>query len=123
MATPFHTRCQASRISPARQCATARRGPPARPGAKPTQSFERSDAYRAEVHTLIPGGAHTYSKGDDQFPQLAPAAIEGSLVVVRAGDGRLYGLDAGSFAHILESFPLIAPAVREAAMAAFIGTV
>ena len=36
---------------------------------------------------------------------------------------RLYGLDAGSFAHILESFPLIAPAVREAAMAAFIGTV
>jgi len=27
------------------------------------------------IHDLIPGGAHTYSKGDDQFPSNAPAAI------------------------------------------------
>lgn len=26
-----------------------------------------SDEYRSEIHKLIPGGAHTYSKGDDQF--------------------------------------------------------
>jgi len=26
------------------------------------------------VHDLIPGGAHTYSKGDDQFPSNAPTA-------------------------------------------------
>ena len=38
-------------------------------------NFKESDKYRAEIHDLIPGGAHTYSKGDDQFPQLAPAAI------------------------------------------------
>jgi glutamate-1-semialdehyde 2,1-aminomutase len=38
--------------------------------------FANSDKYRASVHQLIPGGAHTYSKGDDQFPALAPAAIE-----------------------------------------------
>jgi len=38
--------------------------------------FDKSDAYRARVHDRIPGGAHTYSKGDDQFPALAPAAID-----------------------------------------------
>jgi glutamate-1-semialdehyde aminotransferase/spore coat polysaccharide biosynthesis protein SpsF (cytidylyltransferase family) len=38
-------------------------------------NFKESDKYRSKIHDLIPGGAHTYSKGDDQFPQLAPAAI------------------------------------------------
>lgn len=38
--------------------------------------FTHSDAYRKRIHDLIPGGAHTYSKGDDQFPALAPAAID-----------------------------------------------
>lgn len=42
-------------------------------------NFARSDAFRAEVHQLIPGGAHTYSKGDDQFPLRAPAAIARGL--------------------------------------------
>ena len=27
--------------------------------------FTRSDAYRAQVHEVIAGGAHTYSKGDE----------------------------------------------------------
>jgi glutamate-1-semialdehyde 2,1-aminomutase len=40
------------------------------------QNFQKSNEYRSEIHNLIPGGAHTYSKGDDQFPSLAPAAIE-----------------------------------------------
>ena len=31
--------------------------------------------FRAELHQYIPGGAHTYSKGDDQFPDNAPVAI------------------------------------------------
>ena len=38
-------------------------------------NFSNSNQYRKEIHKLIPGGAHTYSKGDDQFPELAPAAI------------------------------------------------
>ena len=38
-------------------------------------NFTKSIIYKSKVHYLIPGGAHTYSKGDDQFPQLAPAAI------------------------------------------------
>ncbi|MDC1402476.1 glutamate-1-semialdehyde 2,1-aminomutase [Flavobacteriaceae bacterium] len=36
---------------------------------------ENSKIYKSEIHQLIPGGAHTYSKGDDQFPENAPAAI------------------------------------------------
>jgi len=38
-------------------------------------NFKNSNAYRSQIHNLIPGGAHTYSKGDDQFPALSPAAI------------------------------------------------
>lgn len=38
-------------------------------------NFKLSDEYRRVIHNLIPGGAHTYSKGDDQFPVLSPAAI------------------------------------------------
>lgn len=30
---------------------------------------------RKNIHDLIPGGAHTYSKGDDQFPSNVPEAI------------------------------------------------
>ncbi|HEU4472529.1 MAG TPA: glutamate-1-semialdehyde 2,1-aminomutase [Flavisolibacter sp.] len=39
-------------------------------------NFQQSEQYRKKIHDLIPGGAHTYSKGDDQFPERAPAAIE-----------------------------------------------
>ena len=38
-------------------------------------SFDKSKAFSGRIHNVIPGGAHTYSKGDDQFPELAPAAI------------------------------------------------
>lgn len=38
--------------------------------------FDKSEKYRSEIHALIPGGAHTYSKGDDQFPINAPVAID-----------------------------------------------
>src|SRR5579863_10048099 len=38
-------------------------------------SFEQSSLLRAKAHSLIPGGAHTYAKGDDQYPLLAPGFI------------------------------------------------
>ena len=38
-------------------------------------NFQKSKQFSSRVHDVIPGGAHTYSKGDDQFPKLAPAAI------------------------------------------------
>lgn len=31
---------------------------------------------QARAHELIPGGAHTYAKGDDQFPESAPCFFE-----------------------------------------------
>lgn len=37
--------------------------------------FDVSNTLRARAHNLIPGGAHTYSKGDDQFPELSPGFI------------------------------------------------
>jgi glutamate-1-semialdehyde 2,1-aminomutase len=42
---------------------------------KRIQHFEQSDLLRKRAHQVIPGGAHTYSKGDDQFPQLSPGFI------------------------------------------------
>jgi glutamate-1-semialdehyde 2,1-aminomutase len=32
--------------------------------------------YSERLHSLIPGGAHTYSRGDDQYPENAPQILE-----------------------------------------------
>nr|WP_294900896.1 glutamate-1-semialdehyde 2,1-aminomutase [uncultured Pedobacter sp.] len=32
--------------------------------------------YKNRLHKVIPGGAHTYSRGDDQFPSNAPSILE-----------------------------------------------
>src|SRR5579864_4620735 len=37
--------------------------------------FDRSITLRQKAHALIPGGAHTYAKGDDQYPMLSPGFI------------------------------------------------
>ncbi len=37
--------------------------------------FEKSKALQPKAHARIPGGAHTYAKGDDQYPVLAPGFI------------------------------------------------
>ena len=68
-------------------------------------NFEKSDLYRKKIHNLIPGGAHTYSKGDDQFPARAPAAITHGLgAYVWDLDGNKYldcsmGLTSVSLGH------------------------
>ena len=38
--------------------------------------FTRSRELQARAHAVIPGGCHTYAKGDDQYPLLAPGFIE-----------------------------------------------
>ena len=49
--------------------------------ADPTSShpaerdYSRSRALRQRAHLLIPGGCHTYAKGDDQYPEKAPGFI------------------------------------------------
>jgi len=57
------------------------------------------------IHNIIPGGAHTYSKGDDQFSENAPKfIIKGEGARVLASDGLEYlecgmGLASVSIGH------------------------
>lgn len=59
-------------------------------------------------HDLIPGGAHTYSKGDDQFPTNAPPlVVRGKGAYVWGNDGKKYldwcmGLRTGILGHANE---------------------
>lgn len=38
----------------------------------PIDQFARGDALNERLHEIIPGGSHTYSKGEDQFPRRSP---------------------------------------------------
>lgn len=50
--------------------------------------YPTSEALRRRVHGFIPGGAHTYAKGDDQYPLHAPGFIaRGKGCRVRDVDG------------------------------------
>lgn len=52
--------------------------------------------YSARLHRVIPGGAHTYSRGDDQYPSNAPPLLErgkGAYVWTPSGERYLdYGM-------------------------------
>src|SRR5688572_13551907 len=52
--------------------------------------------YKERLHRVIPGGAHTYSRGDDQFPENAPPILErgeGAYVYDTSGNKFLdYGM-------------------------------
>lgn len=51
--------------------------------------------YSQRLHRVIPGGAHTYSRGDDQFPAIAPPILaRGQGARVYDPEGRAY-LDYG----------------------------
>jgi glutamate-1-semialdehyde 2,1-aminomutase len=57
--------------------------------AAPT--FLKSIAHQKRAHQIIPGAAHTYAKGDDQFP-------EGMCPVIVRGEGsHLFDLDGNEF--------------------------
>jgi glutamate-1-semialdehyde 2,1-aminomutase len=53
--------------------------------------FDRSRALRLKSHALIPGGCHTYAKGDDQYPDLAPGFI------VRGTGCHVWDIDGNEF--------------------------
>jgi glutamate-1-semialdehyde 2,1-aminomutase len=80
-------------------------------------NFKNSDNYRQKIHDLIPGGAHTYSKGDDQFPIHSPAAItHGKGSKVWDPDGNEYieclgGLASISLGHAYE--PVVERVTKE----------
>lgn len=70
-----------------------------------TGNASHSEDLRQRAHRAIPGGCHTYAKGDDQFPLSAPAFIaRGSGCRVWDLDGREYieyamGLRAVTLGH------------------------
>ena len=80
-------------------------------------AMELSECKRLQFasHRLIPGGCHTYAKGDDQFPELAPAFIQrGCGCHVWDIDGNEFieygmGLRAVTLGH---AYPAVLDAVR-----------
>ncbi|MFD9256285.1 glutamate-1-semialdehyde 2,1-aminomutase [Streptomyces bottropensis] len=82
-----------------------------------TEEYElpRSRAANERLHALVPGGAHTYAKGDDQYPEhLAPVISHGSGARVWDVDGNRYieygsGLRSVSLGH---AHPRVTEAVR-----------
>jgi len=78
--------------------------------------FTRSTALRTRAHRLIPGGCHTYAKGDDQYPELAPGFIArglGSHVWDADGNEFIeYGMGLRSVA-LGHAYPPVVEAVRE----------
>lgn len=81
------------------------------------QRSQRVEALSRRAKELIPGGCHTYAKGDDQYPEQAPPFIaRGSGCHVWDLDGNEYieygmGLRAVTLGH---AFPPVVEAVRKA---------
>lgn len=79
--------------------------------------FSESDRLRAIAHRLIPGGCHTYAKGDDQFPERSPGFIaRGSGCTVVDVDGNEFieygmGLRAVTLGH---AYPEVVAAAMDA---------
>ncbi|MFC1404187.1 MULTISPECIES: glutamate-1-semialdehyde 2,1-aminomutase [Streptacidiphilus] len=75
----------------------------------------RSSQANERLHAMIPGGAHTYAKGDDQYPEgLAPVISHGHGAHVWDVDGNRYleygsGLRSVSLGH---AHPRVIEAVR-----------
>jgi glutamate-1-semialdehyde 2,1-aminomutase len=53
--------------------------------------FSKSRALQPKAHRLIPGGSHTYAKGDDQYPEQAPGFI------VRGKGCHVWDMDGNEF--------------------------
>lgn len=58
---------------------------------EPSVVSQRSRMLQSRAHDLIPGGAHTYAKGDDQYPENAPPFI------VRGEGSHVWDLDGNEF--------------------------
>lgn len=56
-----------------------------------SMNYQKSKALQQKSHALIPGGAHTYAKGDDQYPEEAPGFI------VRGSGCHVWDVDGNEF--------------------------
>ena len=90
-----------------------------RPNPAPPTSdrFAASRTLQERAHTLIPGGAHTYAKGDDQYPVDAPGFI------VRGRGCHVWDVDGNEFIEYGMGLRAVTlghghPAVTDAAAAA-----
>ena len=87
--------------------------------------FARSRSTSSLLQRVVPGGAHTYAKGDDQFPEgLAPIISHGRGGHVWDVDGNEYieygsGLRSVSLGH---AHPKVIQAVRRNSAAAAISS-
>jgi len=79
--------------------------------------FSESRRLQKRSHAIIPGGAHTYSKGDDQYPEQSPLFIvRGKGCHVWDADGNEFieygmGLRAVTLGHAFE--PVVEAAHRQ----------
>jgi glutamate-1-semialdehyde 2,1-aminomutase len=86
------------------------------PMSVPNPSFARSNALQDRLHDMVPGGAHTYARGDDQYPEgMAPVLERGSGARVWDADGNCFveygmGLRAITLGHAYEP---VVDAVRD----------
>ncbi len=78
-------------------------------------AFEQSERLRKRAHALIPGGCHTYAKGDDQYPVLSPSHI------VRGQGAHVWDADGGEYIEygngnravtLGHAFPAVVEAVK-----------
>ena len=82
------------------------------------RSFATSTAMQHRLHELVPGGAHTYARGSDQYPEdMAPVIARGEGAHVQDVDGNWYveygmGLRSVTLGH---AYPPVVEAVTEAA--------
>ena len=78
-------------------------------------NFQNSRELQRRIHAIVPGGCHTYAKGDDQFPWLAPGFIQrGDGCYVWDVDGNRYveygmGCRAVGLGH---AFPAVVEAAK-----------
>jgi glutamate-1-semialdehyde 2,1-aminomutase len=60
-------------------------------GERRGRSFQNSARAQHELHALVPGGAHTYARGSDQYPEdMAPVIQRGEGARVLDVDGNWY---------------------------------
>jgi glutamate-1-semialdehyde 2,1-aminomutase len=80
-------------------------------------NFEKGKALQKISHQLIPGGSHTYAKGDDQYPELSPAfLVKGDGCHVWDADGNEFieygmGLRAVTLGHAYK--PVVEAAYKQ----------
>ncbi|MEU8901487.1 glutamate-1-semialdehyde 2,1-aminomutase [Nocardia sp. NPDC048505] len=61
------------------------------PSEEHSRRFTRSTELQARLHDLVPGGAHTYARGSDQYPEWrAPILVRGQGARVWDVDGNSY---------------------------------